>query len=84
MDQTTQQNASLVEEAAAASETLQRQASELADAVRVFKLDELPQRRAGAATRTAAPTPTRTALPPMGGARRKAEPVMADGTWEAF
>jgi methyl-accepting chemotaxis protein len=39
MDQTTQQNASLVEEAAAASETLQRQAAELAEAVRVFKLD---------------------------------------------
>ncbi|MEN3295558.1 MAG: methyl-accepting chemotaxis protein [Burkholderiales bacterium] len=42
MDQTTQQNASLVEEAAAASETLQRQAGELADAVRVFKLEGMP------------------------------------------
>jgi len=39
MDQTTQQNASLVEEATAASETLQRQAADLAEAVRVFKLD---------------------------------------------
>src|SRR5206468_2651141 len=38
MDQTTQQNASLVEEAAAASETLQHQAADLAEAVRVFKL----------------------------------------------
>jgi methyl-accepting chemotaxis protein len=42
MDQTTQQNASLVEEAAAASETLQRQAADLAEAVRVFKLKDTP------------------------------------------
>jgi methyl-accepting chemotaxis protein len=42
MDQSTQQNASLVEEAAAASETLQRQAGDLAEAVRVFKLGEMP------------------------------------------
>ena len=51
MDQTTQQNASLVEEAAAASETLQRQAAELADAVRVFKLDgeDKAPRRVGSA-----------------------------------
>jgi methyl-accepting chemotaxis protein len=39
MDQATQQNASLVEEAAAASETMQQQAADLAEAVRVFKLD---------------------------------------------
>lgn len=38
MDQATQQNASLVEEAAAASEALQRQAGDLADAVRVFNV----------------------------------------------
>jgi uncharacterized phage infection (PIP) family protein YhgE len=84
MDQTTQQNASLVEEAAAASETLQRQAGELADAVRVFKLENLLQPRAGAAARTTAPTPARMALPPTGNARGKAEPVMADGASTAF
>jgi methyl-accepting chemotaxis protein len=84
MDQTTQQNASLVEEAAAASETLQRQASELADAVRVFKLEDAPQQRAGAAPRSGAPAPARTALPPMRSPRGKAEPVMADSAWEAF
>jgi len=39
MDQVTQQNASLVEEAAAASEALKEQASSLADAVSVFRLD---------------------------------------------
>jgi uncharacterized phage infection (PIP) family protein YhgE len=39
MDATTQQNASLVEEAAAASQALQDQASNLAQVVSVFKLD---------------------------------------------
>ena len=39
MDQVTQQNAALVEEAAAASESLQEQASKLAQTVSVFKLD---------------------------------------------
>jgi methyl-accepting chemotaxis protein len=38
MDQATQQNAALVEEAAAASESLQDQAAALAEAVSVFKL----------------------------------------------
>jgi uncharacterized phage infection (PIP) family protein YhgE len=79
MDQTTQQNASLVEEAAAASETLQRQAAELADAVRVFKLEDMPRAPVGAS----APAPARKALPPLRSARAKAEPVMAD-SWEAF
>ena len=40
MDEVTQQNASLVEEAAAASESLQSQAEQLADMVSTFKLDE--------------------------------------------
>jgi hypothetical protein len=39
MDDVTQQNAALVEEAAAAAESLQNQASQLAEAVSVFKLD---------------------------------------------
>jgi methyl-accepting chemotaxis protein len=44
MDQVTQQNASLVEEAAAASESMQDQASKLAQVVSVFKLNSAPQR----------------------------------------
>ncbi len=55
MDQTTQQNASLVEEAAAASETLQKQAADLAEAMRVFKLKDMPVQLAA---------PARKALPP--------------------
>jgi methyl-accepting chemotaxis protein len=38
MDQTTQQNAALVEESAAAAESLKHQARQLVDAVVVFKL----------------------------------------------
>ena len=39
MDQVTQQNAALVEEATAAAESMQQQAKQLAAAVAVFKLD---------------------------------------------
>jgi methyl-accepting chemotaxis protein len=39
MDQVTQQNAALVEEAAAASESMQDQAAKLAQVVSVFKVD---------------------------------------------
>ena len=45
MDETTQQNAALVEEAAAAAESLVEQANALADAVSVFKLDHQFARR---------------------------------------
>jgi methyl-accepting chemotaxis protein len=94
MDQTTQQNASLVEEAAAASETLQRQAAELADAVRVFNLGDTSAvpvaapARGSALTPAPAPVPTpapaRKALPAVRSASAKAEPVMADSSWEEF
>jgi methyl-accepting chemotaxis protein-2 (aspartate sensor receptor) len=40
MDEVTQQNAALVEEASAAAEALQEQAAELAQSVRLFTLDE--------------------------------------------
>jgi methyl-accepting chemotaxis protein len=53
MDETTQQNASLVEEAAAASESLQEQANRLAAAVSTFKLDSTP-------AAAAAPAPHRS------------------------
>ncbi|RAR70086.1 methyl-accepting chemotaxis protein, partial [Paracidovorax anthurii] len=39
MDQSTQQNAALVEQATAAAQSLQQQAHQLADAVAGFKLD---------------------------------------------
>ena len=40
MDQATQQNAALVEQSAAAADSLQRQAQELVEAVAVFRLDD--------------------------------------------
>lgn len=46
MDEVTQQNAALVEEAAAASQSLQDQASALSEVVSVFKLDATPPRQA--------------------------------------
>jgi methyl-accepting chemotaxis protein len=89
MDQVTQQNAALVEEAAAATESMQEQALNLAQAVSVFKLDagqhapaapavQAAQRRTLAAPK-ASPKPVRLA------AARSLKPAAAgmDG-WEAF
>jgi len=39
MDETTQQNAALVEEATAAARAMEEQATQLADAVAIFRLD---------------------------------------------
>jgi methyl-accepting chemotaxis protein len=47
MDQVTQQNAALVEEAAAAAASLQEQASGLSQVVSVFKLDSKQQSQLG-------------------------------------
>jgi methyl-accepting chemotaxis protein len=52
----TQQNAALVEEAAAAAESLQEQAATLAQAVSVFKLDRGSQTAARPATSQRAST----------------------------
>ncbi|MFL6709510.1 MAG: methyl-accepting chemotaxis protein [Massilia sp.] len=57
MDQTTQQNAALVEEAAASAESLQDQAASLARLVSVFKLDNAQPGYA-----TASSTPAHSAL----------------------
>jgi methyl-accepting chemotaxis protein len=56
MDQVTQQNAALVEEASAAAQSLQEQAGALVQAVSIFKLDEGHQAapRAQAKTQPAA------------------------------
>jgi len=83
MDQVTQQNASLVEEAAAAAESLQDQAGKLAELVSVFKLDArapsvaAPAVPARTATRLAAP-----ALRPARPAPRKA--AVREEEWETF
>ena len=93
MDEVTQQNASLVEEAAAASELLQDQAANLAQVVSVFKLDGM---QSGFAATAAAPAPRASqALRPRKLAtktvsklaRPAAKPVAASsqgGEWEEF
>jgi len=48
MDQVTQQNAALVEESAAAANSLRSQATELQQSVAIFKLKEEPLRQGGA------------------------------------
>jgi methyl-accepting chemotaxis protein len=58
MDQTTQQNAALVEEAAAASESLREQAAKLSQTVAVFRLDSAQ----GRAAPVALPKPNVTPL----------------------
>ena len=91
MDAVTQQNAALVEEAAAASEALQDQAGILAEAVSVFKLDgtqALPpaapaSRPASRATAAKADKPRLVASAPA--SRKKAAPAMvAEGEWEQY
>jgi methyl-accepting chemotaxis protein len=87
MDQTTQQNASLVEEAAAASETLQKQAADLADAMLVFKLKDMPvQRAVGGAGKTVAAAPVRKALTASAARPASAAPARApaEEAWESF
>ena len=63
MDQTTQQNAALVEEMAAAASSLKSQAQELVQAVAVFQLGDTPVQRGGMAPRQVTST-RRAPLPP--------------------
>ncbi|MGM3293843.1 methyl-accepting chemotaxis protein II, partial [Escherichia coli] len=62
MDQVTQQNAALVEEAAAASQSLQEQAQELAQAVSVFRLDAQAAQEMAIDVAAAAVTPAPAAI----------------------
>ena len=63
MDQTTQQNAALVEESAAAADSLKDQAQDLVRVVSVFKLPEGMARRAGTPQATVRPRPAQMAAP---------------------
>ncbi len=82
MDETTQQNAALVEEATAAARSLEEQASQLAQAVALFRTDT-PAKAARPATAKAAPAPAAPKQPP---APRRAEPVATsdEGDWQEF
>ena len=75
MDRVTQQNASLVQESAAAAAALEEQASRLTQAVAVFRIQQDQQKaRANAAVKTAA-TPVTT---------RKAVVTDSGDNWETF
>jgi methyl-accepting chemotaxis protein len=92
MDQVTQQNAALVEEASAASEAMQEQADKLAQVVSVFKLDSsrvaavpaVPAARFGAAS--FAPRAVKPAQPTRIAAAKKnmASTATATSDWEEF
>ncbi|MFA9216651.1 MAG: methyl-accepting chemotaxis protein [Sphingomonadaceae bacterium] len=69
MDQMTQQNAALVEQATAAAQSMQDEADTLAQSVSVFRLDS--QASAAAPARAAAPLPVRR-TPPVALAATKA------------
>jgi methyl-accepting chemotaxis protein len=84
MDQATQQNASLVEEAAAASETMQRQASDLSEAVRVFKLDDKPAAQVVKAAPARSAAAVRPAVAPARPKRLAATSKPTEDAWESF
>ncbi|EOA06757.1 methyl-accepting chemotaxis transducer transmembrane protein [Herbaspirillum frisingense GSF30] len=63
MDEVTQQNAALVEQAAAAAQSLQEQSVRLSETVGVFKLSSNDAPRAQAARKPLAPRPATTARP---------------------
>ena len=75
MDQVTQQNAALVEEAAAASQALQEQAQELAQAVSVFRLDGHAAQDHAVDAVTAAPAPASVPAKPAALAVKPRAPV---------
>jgi methyl-accepting chemotaxis protein len=90
MDETTQQNAALVEEATAAARAMEEQAGHLSEAVSIFVVDEAEvvaaPRVATPAPRAAAPVASAPVAPP---ARRTAggRPMateLADGDWQEF
>jgi methyl-accepting chemotaxis protein len=85
MDNVTQQNASLVEEAAAASEALQSQAAKLAELVSVFRIDDrapatasrVPVRAEPVMTALAAPAVKPTIKPAVINPNTAARPIPA-------
>jgi len=87
LDQVTQQNAALVEESAAAADSLRQQAARLADVVRVFKLGGAsdavqPSARAEAANAPVIARRTPQAVKSAPSAKTKARPATARAATE--
>jgi methyl-accepting chemotaxis protein len=84
LDQVTQQNAALVEESAAAADSLKHQASHLAEMVSLFKLgDGTARPTTTPARRTAPPGPVSTARTTEGSRPKEAIGAGSD-QWETF
>jgi len=75
IDRVTQQNAALVEEAAASAESLQDQASQLVSAIVAFKLDEASADSGAAPAQAAKPAPVAPAKPAAERKERRAGPI---------
>ncbi|MEO8170784.1 MAG: methyl-accepting chemotaxis protein [Oxalobacteraceae bacterium] len=90
MDEVTQQNAALVEEAAAASEALQQQAIHLAQVVSVFKLANMPVAApARQHQKAAAPSVKRSVAATLASAPARRDIIApaktsSDSDWEEF
>jgi methyl-accepting chemotaxis protein len=77
LDQVTQQNAALVEESAAAAESLRHQAEVMAQAVAVFRLEGELAAAASIAQASSAPRGVRPATSPIATPRTKPAPALA-------
>jgi methyl-accepting chemotaxis protein len=84
MDQVTQQNAALVEEAAAAAESMQEQAARLSEVVSVFKLLASATPAMAAPARRAAPKPAARAVTAAARPALKKPATTAGDEWETF
>jgi len=92
MDGVTQQNAALVEQAAAAAESLQEQATQLEQAVSVFKLNGQQEERIRAPLRkSTVEAPAARQAPRLGSkqvaktpAKKAAPRPVTDDGWEQF
>lgn len=85
MDEVTQQNAALVEQAAAASESLDEQARELDQLMTYFTLSSGDANRSAAPRAAARPAASARPAPTARPAARKAAPIAGnDSEWEEF
>ena len=82
MDETTQQNAALVEEAAASAQSLEDQASNLTQAVGVFKISGRSERTASNKPSNVERLPVRQAMPRA--ASRSSAAAKLNDEWEEF
>ncbi|HEY0817430.1 MAG TPA: methyl-accepting chemotaxis protein, partial [Rhizobacter sp.] len=86
LDQVTQQNAALVEESAAAADSLNQQASRLVEAVSIFRLDDSERSRDAGAPSVAPPLRTTATRPATGKKAESTATAQAAGKeeWSSF